>query len=577
MPDEAHWLDDYASPRFEWRELIGNNGKRTFYRPLGLVEAAFDADGRFHEGRADLNVQLDLNVRFTGSRRALRERIVLAWACLRCRHNLLQARATPLSEILQEPGKRAAEVCFVVDVAADVDEAVADAEEQLIFLEDQYENVDPGDFWVHCQNVARVVNPARALAKVFVHPLVMSENGKSTLRLLTVGAHEICEGLSMYAWQRDMTHHLNKSIGELHELLRSLIEPKTMRERLPVPQEALYPPIYGSRARSRWYWLLTRLLRHVRKPLEAGFSNPLYHRFRSEPFALSPTYAAVLDYTKVPPLNTAPCFVHISLHNTQRLHRLCREAQASIGAGCFALAALVMMEMYEQWQPDIPLVDRRPFISGFPVNPRPFFNHHDEPDSLMLAFCDGIALPFLSSSLDLDGRIRLLARQAHRQLASFQKRKRPAQSEEEIQYMSARGAGRMLANQYISSIERQAKMLPKHLRPTINLQGAYPARPNMTTQTCGISSVGNRDLFIRRGMYDLEDRSKEFVADFCNIFSNVRARDGEFLIGVGGAEDGLYVNASIDASSVDMSLVEQFRWKIKHILDDRDIAERSRL
>jgi len=577
MPDEAHWLDDYASPRFAWRERIATNGKRTIYRPLGLVEAAFDADGRYHEGRADLNVQLDVETRSTVTRGALRKRIVLAWACLRCRHLLLKARATPLSEILQEPGERAAEVCFAIDVAANVDEAVATAEEQMIFLEDKYVTVDPEDFWIHCQNVARVVDPAKSLTKIFVYPIQTSVNGNTFLRFLTVGAHEIWEGLSVYAWQRDMVHLLNKGISELNEQLSLLIEPQTMRERLPLPQEALYPQISGSRARRRWYWLLTRILRHVRKPLQAGFSNPLYRRSPLKPFALSPTYASVLNYTKVPPLNTAPCFVHISLRNTQRLHRLCREAHASIGAGCFALAALVMMEMYEQLQPDILLVDRKPFISGFPLNPRPFFNHHSEPDSLMLAFCDGIALPFLSSTLDLDGRMRLLARQAHRQLASFQKRKRLAQSEEDMRYMSARGPGRMLANQYISSIERQAMMLPDHLRPSTNPQGAYPARPNLTTPTCGVSSVGRRELFIQRGMYDLEDHTKEFVADFCNMFTNVRARNGEFLIGVGGAENGLYVNATIDASLVDMGLVEQFRWKTMHILDDHGIDERARL
>ncbi|KAK4545680.1 hypothetical protein LTR36_002634 [Oleoguttula mirabilis] len=380
-----------------------------------------------------------------------------------------------MSDVVEGVRRPDDNICFAVDMPETVGEAVREAEKQIVFLGDHYEAVDTQDFWIHSQNVARVADPTKALAKL------------------------------------------------------------------------------------------------------AGFANPLKRLTPLEAVASSPTYAAVLDYSKLPPLNAFPVFAKVALRNTQRLHRLCREANASIGAGCFALAALVMMEMYETLLPGIPLPGRKPFISGFPLNPRAFFNHHNDPDSLMLAFSDGIALPFLSGELDLDGRIRLLARQAHRQLASYQKRSQPAEKAAELQYMSSRGAGRVLANQYISSVERTDALLPEKLRKNINPQGEFPMRPNLTMQTCGVSSVGRRDAFIKQGMYDLSDHTKDFVADFRNTRATVRPREGEFLIGIGSANGGLGVGVSIDGSSIDPALVRQWKDRLEHVLDEDYSEEKARL
>lgn len=43
-----------------------------------------------------------------------------------------------------------------------------------------------------------------------------------------------------------------------------------------------------------------------------------------------------------------------------------------------------MMEFYEEREPGVNLADRKCFITGFPLNPRAFFNHHNDPDSMML-------------------------------------------------------------------------------------------------------------------------------------------------------------------------------------------------
>ena len=261
-------------------------------------------------------------------------------------------------------------------------------------------------------------------------------------------------------------------------------------------------------------------------------------------------------------------FAKASKKATQRLHRICREAGASVGAGCFALAALIVMEMHERREPNLALKERKPFVSGFPLNPRAFFDHTVEPDSLMLAFCDGISLPFLPADLDLEGRLRLLIRQAHRQLAAFQKRADPKQGVTELQYMGSRGGGRILQMQYLMGVERMDLRKPEHMRTGINPQGAYPARPNASQQTCGVSSVGRREHMIRQGMYNLNDETKDFVADYRNVTATVRPRDDEFLVGIGGSDDGLWVNATIDGNSMDPELVEQWRYRFETILED---------
>ncbi|KAK0278084.1 hypothetical protein LTR35_009406 [Friedmanniomyces endolithicus] len=562
------WLRHYAAKDdYEWRRVPSSHNAQStrFYRPLGLVESTFDSDGRYWEGRADLNVMLELEIRSTVDEAELRRRILLAWTCLRCQHWLLQAKALASKDMAATLEESRDDVYFAIDVLSTVDNTIEEAGRHLVHLDEHYDKVDWRDFWLHCQNTPRVADPKIALAKMFVLPPEPRANSKSTstLRFLTVGAHHIWDGLTTTPQQ-------------LKERLQTLLELGEVNSRLPLPQEALYPPLPGSRARQRWFWLLTRILRHVRTPLLAGFENPLQRRNSLPPTPLYPAYAKALDYSRLPPLNTITCPVAIKQHPTRHLHRLCRGVKASIGAGCFALSALVMMEMYEKLQPNTPLEERKPSVSGFPLNPRAFFNHHVDPDSCMLAFCDGIILPFLPSCLPLDGRLRLLIRQAHRQLAAYQKRTRPAEAQAELQYMSSRGAGRVLANQYIASVERADQQLPQALRTGVNPQGEYAMNPNLSRQTCGVSSVGNRSSVIHSTMYDIQDEARVaeqegFVADFRAIHAAVRAREGEFLVGIGGSDEGLWADVSIDASSIDMRLVEMWKERMESVLDE-DVA-----
>lgn len=220
---------------------------------------------------------------------------------------------------------------------------------------------------------------------------------------------------------------------------------------------------------------------------------------------------------------------------TNNLRVLCRTAGASIGAGCFALAALVMMMLEERLHPLTPASQRRPFVGSFPINPRPFLAGKPTTgaeDSLMLAFSDGLALPFLPSDLPVEGRFKLLARQADRQLRTFQKKKR---SREEQVHLGSRSPSQLIPRLYIGSVETAENKVPPERRPGIDPQGAYPARQSETLATCGVSSVGSRVSLIGSGKYALDQPGKEFTADFRDIRIAVRVRDGEFLVGCAGS------------------------------------------
>lgn len=176
-----HWLDDYAGKRFEWQKTR-IDGKTTYYRPLGLVELTFDADGRYNEGRADMNALLELEVKCELTLEELRQRISLAWTCLRCQHSLLQARAVAVSRRQNKHSATEEDTCFAVDAWELAGLAIADAMQHIVFLQDHYTSVEPMDFWLHTQNTGRVIDPSKALAKLFVFPLEASgSTGESTL------------------------------------------------------------------------------------------------------------------------------------------------------------------------------------------------------------------------------------------------------------------------------------------------------------------------------------------------------------------------------------------------------------
>jgi hypothetical protein len=80
-------------------------------------------------------------------------------------------------------------------------------------------------------------------------------------------------------------------------------------------------------------------------------------------------------------------------------------------------------------------------------------------------------------------------------------------------------------------------------------------------------------------MYDVKaalGEGREFVADFKDIQSAVRVRDGEFLIGVGGAEDGLWVAVSADSSNLDPVLMGEWRTRLEEVFREMEEQEKQK-
>lgn len=576
---DAHWLDQYASKHHDWVQ-VQESGRPVSYRPLGLIETAFDSDGIYYEGRADVNALLHLEIHSRLARDQLRQRILLAWTALRLHHVLLMTTAVNHQSYMTAINERSCGRFFLVIPPRSADEAISNARKSLIYVDDHLKEVDDSDLYRHVQNSARVFDASDALARLFVLPLTDVSKTRASMKLLFVMGHQITDGLANTVWLSHFVRLINSKTSELRSTISSLSSPASIRRRLPLPQEALYPQISRSYARRRWFWTLSLVLRHVRKPMPAAFPNPL-HRTQAfrDATRMPETYKSFLDYSKTPPLNTFTVQAQVAKPATQHLHRLCREAGASIGAGCFVLVAMVMMSLHESRHPEESESSRRPFIGSFPINPRPFFNHSSPPDSLMLAFSDGIILPFLPSNLDFNGRFRLLVRQAHRQLGLYQKRAR-REDADRLAYMGSRGAGRIIAMNYIAAMERLRAKLPEHLRDSLGTnspQGDLPVTPNGSMATCGVSSIGRTSW--RTGEYDLnallEDGEDAFAADYRGSRQNVRARDGEFLVGIWGEGDCIHANASFDGNALDETLIKEWQTRMENMLMEG--AERAKL
>lgn len=187
-----HWLRYYGNAEYyRWRRRTDEaRGTDAFCRPLGLTEFGFDGDGRHFEGRADINTLLETQISSKLGKNAFRERILIAWTRVRCWHSLLRARTV----IHDEMASALDNIWFHVDVFRSVGKAIEAAGNSLIFLEDHFgaDGVDAREFWMHCQNAGRVVEPGKALGKCFVLPI-----GKDgMLRFQMVMGHEIADGMS---------------------------------------------------------------------------------------------------------------------------------------------------------------------------------------------------------------------------------------------------------------------------------------------------------------------------------------------------------------------------------------------
>ncbi|KIW66062.1 hypothetical protein PV04_08269 [Phialophora macrospora] len=569
MSPQPAWLEGYATCRYDWAPM---STRRAFYRRIGIVESLFNTDGTDFEGRADLTIHLHVEARAFLTPQALRARIWLVWSVMRQKHVLLSSRVATTHDVFPRclvqdtPSDR----FYVFEPSKDIDSMRDEAARHMVFVEDHYPHVNGDEFFVHTLNSSRHIDASQALSKLYVMPIGRGQGGLYQLHFMFIAGHEIVDGLTSMRWMSDFIDLLNRSENQLLLETQKLCATSPV-ERLPPAQESRYPPVSGSRARQRWAWLLSRILRHTRRAPPTSFQNPLRRRAPlTKATALEPKFSKVMDYSRTPPLNTYPLRALLSGASTKRLSRICRSARISIGSGCFALVAVVMMLLEERRNPAVPPHQRLPFVGSFPINPRPFLTGGapttGKEDSLMLAFSDGITLPFLPSDLDLEGRIRLLGKQAHRQLRQYQKRPRSLAGEEVR--LGSRSPAQLIPLLYLNTMEYLERKSQPGRRRGWAIQGAYPAQMG-SPATCGVSSVGDRGSIISSGKYDTSKRPPQggLVADFRNLETTVRARDGEFLVGVVGDKDCLRFGVSYDGCGIDPDLANEWKTIIESILD----------
>ncbi|KAK5312951.1 hypothetical protein LTR70_007868 [Exophiala xenobiotica] len=569
--EPLHWLELQKAKRYDWQRAPGDD--RTYHRHQGVVENLFDCDGEIWCGRADLHQNLRIEVRTTLSDEELHERIVLAWTLMRHSHSLLSCKSLQKHEVSKGTAStRWTDKCFVYCWPQSASEAVGETRKHVVFVADQYANFDTKDFHHHIMNTARALKSREALSRLYVMPFSRTDRGTVLLHFIPILAHQITDGLTTFRWNSHFAQIMNYTQGELITELHALLQPGAdILSRLPPAQEALYPKRSYSPARERWHWLLTRVLRHVRIPPPAAFQNPLR---RSEPLskaeAFAPVYDKVLDYTQTPPLNAGNISADIYGRSAFNMRRLCKEAGISIGSGCFTLVAMVMMDFEGRQHPNISLDDRLPFVGSFPVNPRPFFTGMPtagKENSCMLAFSDGVTLPFLPRDLDFPGRFKLLGRLAHKQLRQYQKRKRSV--EEEV-HLGSRSPSQLIPALYCSTLERIEGRVSKARKAGVNVQGAYSARASPTLATCGISSVGDVSAILAPPKVDLEaalPEGKDVVAEFKSMASVVRPRDGEFLVGSIGDANHFGFGVAYDANAIDPAKTGEWKRLMESMLD----------
>ncbi|KAK7892507.1 hypothetical protein LTR67_007604 [Exophiala xenobiotica] len=572
MAPEPKWLHNYATDRHDWHNTT-SRGRTLFFRRLGIVESLFDVDGSDFEGRADLTMHLHVEIRTCSTLQVLRERILQAWSILRQEHVLLSTSVAEAHEVVPEDSSYDAhERLFVFEPNRDADDMLAEARKHTIFLDDHYPEINADNFFIHALNSSRGLNASTALSRLYVMPTEMDTHGLCQLHLVLIAAHQISDGLSFQRWMANFIDHLNQTPEQLRRSANDLCGTSPAK-RLPPAQESLYPPIKGNKARQRWSWLLSRILRHTRRPPPASFQNPLRRR---DPLpsarATDPRFSKVLDYTHTPPLNTFPIRAVLGPESTKKLARICRQAKISVGSGCFALVAMVMMLFEEMRNPHVSSHERLPFVGSFPINPRPFLTASPttgKEDSLILAFSDGVTLPYLPSDLDFEGRLRLLGKQAARQLRQYQKRLRSL--EEEV-HLGSKSPTQLFPLLYLSTLERLESRTKVERKRGWDVQGEYPAKLGATPATCGVSSVGARSSVISSGKYDTGKLppGHDVVADFRNLNTTVRARDGEFLVGVVGDGDYLRFQVSYDGCAIDPSKAEEWKHVLETMLESKE-------
>jgi hypothetical protein len=459
-----------------------------------------------------------------------------------------------------------------------------------------------------------------------------------TARLALVSAHCTTDGVTTSSnWVPDLLHLLNApGTAMLEDLFLKNASAKMMRARLPPAQEDLYLPVRGSAARQRWFWAIARVMGWCRRGTPTGFVNPLkwkggvtreqmLHRIwlstdQAQYFAPwgESDFGEGQRVTREPTTSTGRTMAQLSPEATKELVAIARSVGATVGAACFALIALSMMDLSMEMfgganAYDHGLRNVQPWVGSFPINARPYirFPAHASPDSCMLAFSDGLALPFLPPAAgSVEQRLRLLCASATRQLRKVKESKidagdSAAESKEDARKRRV-AAQLTMAWNYIDTVDRIEQRLPEERWTVGNMAAVAEALtgkpPKPRKATCGVSSLGNLEkvldgeLFLRKRPKGEETENGVPVntsprngksssrsgngaapkiataaeppidAHFREIRLGVRAREGEFLVLCWGLGGRLHFEASYDAGQIDEVHAERWRLCMERML-----------
>ena len=320
---QPEWLEKYASGAHPWQF---DQKEKLAYRRIGLVETFFDCDGSDYEGRADVTINIELECLCLLGTGEFQQLVQTAWAALRSQQLLLSAQCHTGYGFLNNPtnAPENRDRHFVIHQAKNVETAIERSSESLSFMSVKYTDLDAWDFYSHANNTARVLDPQRSLSHLFVAPLNRKHPSAKTqrLRMFLILAHSITDGLAMTRWTQTFIDLLNKPVADLRaEIDKGCSLPsRQLLQKLPLCQEDLYPYVAGTKARQRWHWAISRILRHVRHPPPRSFQNPLR---RSQPLTNAvpppPKYLDLLSYSlsRIPPPQQLPHNHHSpALHNS---------------------------------------------------------------------------------------------------------------------------------------------------------------------------------------------------------------------------------------------------------------------
>jgi hypothetical protein len=186
----------------------------------------------------------------------------------------------------------------------------------------------------------------------------------------------------------------------------------------------------------------------------------------------------------------------------------------------------------------------------------------------MLAFSEGIIMPFLPSTLPVEGRFKLIASHANRELRVYQKRLKDNKSRS-LGSFDKHSPARLLATGYLAQMERVEAKMPEERRTGFTPQGELKPALGQYGATCGVSSVGSLKAFFRPGEHDLDDmKDKDFVADYRGLEMGVRARDNEFLVGSSTDASGCVgFGVSYDENAISQEAAQKWAETIRGLLE----------